>query len=399
MGGLLQGGLETDYLTAAQADAAYVAISTRVAQDEMRATRDIAYRTWNTQLASAATPRLLIEGHSVVVGSGASVSSKGFSRLVRAGVTRVSQAVSTTIDGHAGQTTTQILANGAPSILNASTPVGLVVLMCLLNDYSNGVASATSQSNLQAIIAAYRAANGSPSPSFLICAEWTRNDAISPTEPWANYVAAAKAVADANSGVAFLDLGARMGDPATDTEGLFYTDQVHPSDAGHALIARHVLAEIMTSEKSRGFSPHYIIPTALVPSLANVGWATRTGVAGGNSFGNYTMESDGTQNDSITFGWEGQAGTYSINVSHRKGSNRGQYTVYIDGVVQGGGSQLLDAYNSTPADTVSSIGTTFQVITDGPHTIQFVMATKNASSSSYVGSVSGIFLTRTGALT
>lgn len=366
--------------------------------DSGRAVRDYALRYWNSQLRSLAVPRILLEGHSVIVGSGASVTSKSFPRLVQAGLGKVHNGVSVTIDGHAGFTVGQILALGAPAILNAATPVGLVVFMGMLNDYSTGVPSATTKANLVALFAAYRAANGAKSPSFLLLIEWQRQDAISNTEPWANYVAVAKAVAAADRGVTVVDLSARINTPLTDTLGFFTADNVHPNDTGHAYIAGVILAAVEAGEASQGFSVHYEIPCAVMPPVANTLWNTRAQSA--TAWGGYNLESDvGAVNNAVTFGWIGAAGTYSINLCNRQGSNRGQYVVYIDGVAQNGGVQVYDGYAAGPTDATNSLGTTFQVVTDGPHTIQLVMATKNAASTGFVGSIAGILLTRTGPLT
>ena len=85
-------------------------------------------------------------------------------------------------------------------------------------------------------------------------------------------------------------------------------------------------------------------------------------------------------------------GTWSLRFAHISGSNRGIYTVSIDGTSIG----TVDGYNSTNVYNIFSTiaGIT---LTDGRHKVRFTMATKNASSSAYKASFSTWSLLRTGA--
>lgn len=85
------------------------------------------------------------------------------------------------------------------------------------------------------------------------------------------------------------------------------------------------------------------------------------------------------------------AGTYSITTIHRQHTDRGIYTVTVDGVAAG----TFDGYAATTDNVVSTI--TGLVLSAGRHTVTFTMATKNASSSGYLHAVASVTATRTAA--
>lgn len=126
--------------------------------------------------------------------------------------------------------------------------------------------------------------------------------------------------------------------------------------------------------------------------IATVGTWTPTfltNAATGNFVG-WVNQSDGTQNDAITFDFACGAGTYQLDLYHLEFSSRGIYTVKIDSTTAG----TIDGYTGgglTPA--VGSI--TGITIGAGTHTVTLLMATKNASSSGFVGQVERILFTRT----
>lgn len=86
------------------------------------------------------------------------------------------------------------------------------------------------------------------------------------------------------------------------------------------------------------------------------------------------------------------AGTWTLSLMHRRATDRGIYTVTVDGVNVG----TIDGY-ATAADNIITQVAAITVATPGRHRIRFAMASKNASSSSYVGHLSGFTLFRTGA--
>lgn len=127
---------------------------------------------------------------------------------------------------------------------------------------------------------------------------------------------------------------------------------------------------------------------ALVPPLTNTSWSTVS------FLGEFLYVRESTvQNASITYEFPGKAGKYDITLAHRKSSNRGQYDVYIDGILAGANS--WDGYNATVLNTMSTVQN-FTVTTSGRHTLELRMATKNASSTGYVGSINAVHITRTG---
>jgi lysophospholipase L1-like esterase len=71
---------------------------------------------------------------------------------------------------------------------------------------------------------------------ILFLAPYERGDATAKIEPWANYVAKMRAVAEATPSAAFLDLGERIPKlTGADTYALL-ADNVHPNAKGHALM-------------------------------------------------------------------------------------------------------------------------------------------------------------------
>lgn len=359
------------------------------------ATRDRAYRAWDSQLADPAkTPRLFVFGHSVVAGTGASVPPKAFARKLQSGLSSARSNAVVAIEGHGGYTTAQLLA-ALPGTF-ASQPagsVGAVLLMGLLNDYQSQVATATTQSNISSIISTLRShASAAPGMAVIIATEWLRSDVTNPAIPWTSYVSAANAAAAGDANTTVVDLGSRVGDVANSTAGIWY-DAAHPNDTGHALIAATLESELL---RGRAVAPATAPSTAIVaaqPPVANVAWIGRARDAD-NQLLRY---SDATQNASITYQFVGDAGMYSIALDYRKQTNGGIYDLYIDGSLQGSGAQW-DGYASANTDSFDQIDNFF-IGTGGLHSVKLVMATKNASSTAYSGSIRGVYITRTGDLT
>lgn len=367
--------------------------STYASGQDITALRDGELAFWSAHLAKATTPRLLVAGHSVVVGSGASTGAKSFTSILARTLKANGMTVTVTTDGHASYTTTQLLAGGAGPLPLASA-CGAVVVMCTLNDYYYGVPSATTRTNLTSLIASYRAAESNSLLPVILVAEWKRADSFTPVEAWENYVAAVKAVAAADSRVIAVDLYSRFGSASGDPLDMFHTDFVHPDDTGHAMIAAVIQEALTVKPVATDLPVQTHIDCASGTAGANTNWTSVVGGIGSTLF-DYVVESGGSQNDSITFNWNGKAGTYDLTLFHRQSTNRGKYDVYFDGVLAGAGGSF-DGYAAS-ATNVRQTVTNFAVSGDGPHTLQFKMASKNASSSSYVGSIHKVILTRTGA--
>lgn len=148
--------------------------------------------------------------------------------------------------GHYGITSTNYLATpGSSSILaimaaDLKIAPALVTIFLGLNDYSTNINPATFQSNIQSIIANVKT-NFSNTPAFLLVAAYTRNDVSSPTYPWSQYIVACNTIAAADpNNVAVMSLNDRFSIPSSSNSydnGMFNTDTVHPTSAGHYYIA------------------------------------------------------------------------------------------------------------------------------------------------------------------
>jgi len=108
------------------------------------------------------------------------------------------------------------------------------------------------------------------------------------------------------------------------------------------------------------------------------------------NFVGWVNVSDTAQNDSITFDFACNAGTHQLDLYHLPFSNRGIYTIKIDGTTVG----TVDGYASSLNPTFGTISG-IAVATAGQHTLTIVMATKNVSSSGYMGMMEYIVFTQT----
>ncbi len=135
-------------------------------------------------------------------------------------------------------------------------------------------------------------------------------------------------------------------------------------------------------------TPQVHIPANVTPK-AQTNWATWS--VQSTDWEMIRLASSAAQNDEITFDFYTDAGTYDLLLFHRRASNGGIFTVQIDGVTVG----TIDNY----AAAAASIRTPLNglVLTTGVHTLRLLMATKNASSSAYLGQIGKVGLRRTGA--
>lgn len=104
-----------------------------------------------------------------------------------------------------------------------------------------------------------------------------------------------------------------------------------------------------------------------------------------------SRESSGAQNAEITFKVVLAAGTWKLHLVTFTLGNAGIYTVSLDGVSQG----TIDGYSSPNVVNVLKTLAGIAALTSGIHDLNFKMATKNASSSSYFGDLQSIVLERT----
>ena len=141
-----------------------------------------------------------------------------------------------------------------------------------------------------------------------------------------------------------------------------------------------------------------------VPS-AQTNWATY--ILSGSNYTFVRVQSSGAQNATITFAPQVlAAGTWQLDLIHLGGTDKGIYTVEIstDGAAftainaspYNGSASTIDGYQGSATGLRSGI-TGIVIGTAGRYWIRLTMATKNASSSSYVGAVADLTMTRTGA--
>lgn len=90
------------------------------------------------------------------------------------------------------------------------------------------------------------------------------------------------------------------------------------------------------------------------------------------------------------------AGTWTLDLHHIQANNRGIYTISTspDGTTWTD-KGTIDGYSASAPNVCTSL--TGIVLPGGPVYVRFKMATKNASSSGYLGSIYGWELIRTGA--
>jgi hypothetical protein len=127
--------------------------------------------------------------------------------------------------------------------------------------------------------------------------------------------------------------------------------------------------------------------------ITNTNWSTVTldTSSGGAWLYRATKESSGAQNAVI--GWDVvlAAGTWSIELIHRAWSDRGIYSLQFNGVQQG----TIDGYAASDTPNSLSSVTGIVVATSAKTRFTLNMATKNASSTNYRGSIHHVRLWRT----
>lgn len=327
---------DTGSLSRGALNATYVG-NTPSGFDRGKAIRDTAYRPFQAQLLAGGS-QVFIHGHSVVNFIGASVPAKGFANLVKNGIRAVDPTATVSISGTSSATTTVLLAafDGATANQNA-TYTSLTVFMGLLNDYHYGVDPALTQANLAALVAKMKFIQplNKPTPGYLILIEWLRGDTTSPAYPWPSYVAAAKAVADADTSVTVLDLGARMGQADTaNLNGFYSADKAHPVDKGHLYIANAVLTEILplsgvTNPPDRSRVSLLQVDPKAGPATVNVGtWALSVNA---NYIGNGVYyNSSNALNDETNYDIVLAPGTWSFDFTLSKNTNGAIVTVSLD---------------------------------------------------------------------
>lgn len=132
---------------------------------------------------------------------------------------------------------------------------------------------------------------------------------------------------------------------------------------------------LLTSGTTGGGSgagdPWVIDVNVFPPASATVGAWSAVGAGGIVEGGR--LDSDGVQNDSVAWDLVLAAGTWNLSLMHQQNTQRGIYTVAFDGTTLG----TIDGYAATSSNVIST------------------MATKNASSTGFLGSIQALSLRRT----
>lgn len=114
----------------------------------------------------------------------------------------------------------------------------LIVIQLGCADYLDNVPSDTFKNGLIALIASIRSAYSANPPPIVLSMVYQVTLGSGTAEPWSHYVVAAAAIAADDSGVVLVDHSQRMPPTsAANTYGLYSADHVHPSDAGHQMLA------------------------------------------------------------------------------------------------------------------------------------------------------------------
>lgn len=153
---------------------------------------------------------------------------------------------------------------------------------------------------------------------------------------------------------------------------------------------------LATRMRSGGGGP----PERLLPWLFNVdvfmtpvsqvNWPESSGTSISYLYAS-VRQSTGAQNAEINFDVVLAAGTWTVELICTTTASSGIYTVQFDGATAG----TLDSYSSSTAYNVRMSLTGISIASSGKKGLKLLMATKNASSSSYYGMLQHIQFKRT----
>lgn len=156
-----------------------------------------------------------------------------------------------------------------------------------------------------------------------------------------------------------------------------------------ALIRTSGTASTPAGSDTPGYTWQYL---PWMGSKANTGISTR----GQNSayLGGGSLNGTGAQNNTISWDIWLDAGTYKYAQVHVKSTDRGIYTVRLDGSSQG----TIDGYVAAPAANTYTELTGITVASSAvARTFSYIMAAKNAASVGYIDDVQSVAWIRTGA--
>lgn len=121
-------------------------------------------------------------------------------------------------------------------------------------------------------------------------------------------------------------------------------------------------------------------------------WVYQGANTGTGNGGGFSVQSNGAQNEEVTYKIFLNAGTYRCFVLADKDVNRGIYTITLNGSSIGTG----DGYNgSRISDAKIDINAALVIATSAVYTMNVKMATKNASSAGYYAVFRAVEFVRT----
>lgn len=133
------------------------------------------------------------------------------------------------------------------------------------------------------------------------------------------------------------------------------------------------------------------LTAGLVPA-SKVGTWTLTVSASELENGVLTNSTAAALNDSIGFNSQLAAGTWSLVTIFARGASYGEVTIELDGTPIG---SLVDLYDSVSAFDFQNIITGLVVPTTGKHVLTYTVTAKNGSSTNYLCSMSDVQWHRT----
>lgn len=186
------------------------------------------------------------------------------------------------------------------------------------------------------------------------------------------------------------DDGSDFSNPAADYRRLFLGEDgdLHLKDSSGTV------TDFPAGGPGGSFDPDVHLPRTIqiVPfhAKANTNWSSLAGIDGSQLM-NGGRESTGAQNAEVTWDVVLAAGTWTVHVIHIKGTDRGIISVQFDSVEKG----TIDTYNGSLARNQLGSVAGITVAATALVELKLKMATKNASSSSYYGTINLISLIRT----
>lgn len=137
------------------------------------------------------------------------------------------------------------------------------------------------------------------------------------------------------------------------------------------------------------YLPYLIDVDVFEQAVSHVNWDIIQTTS--NDLLNGSKISTGVQNAEINFDMVLAAGTWTIELLHRRSNDAGIMSVQLDGIEKG----AIDIYSSATSYNVLSSILNVTIATSGKKQLKLKMSSKNASSLNYYGAIQHIQLRRT----